>query len=606
MIQLRILSQTPDRNSRMTQTSQSATTLEGRFQKDRPFLMLYIMLQQDMQRFLFSLLLFLLKHSPTWVMPIATANIINIAAHPGQYPADGLWWNGIILILFIVQNVPSNAFWQIQTAKVLRNVEVELRSAIVRRLQQLSIAFHDETRSGQLQSKVMRDVESVHAFYFQFVCTVFSCIVSAAFALAYTLAKNWHVALFFLVLVPISVILVHAFRRPLKHVNQVHREAMENTSAQVIEMIEMLPVTRAHGIEQTEVDRMDNLFEKVRHTALRADTINGIFGASSWAAFQLFQTICFIFCGLLAYHGRMPVGDVVLYQGFFIIITGSISAIVGIYPILTRGVEAVRSIGDILECPDIERNEGKQPVSAVKGYFTLEQVAFRYPGHTTPALRDIALDIRAGECVAFVGESGSGKSTLMSLLIGFRRPTEGRIRLDGIDMETLDLRQYRRFLAVVSQQTVLFSGSVRDNITYGSRNIEEDHLREVIRMANCEAFINELPDGLNANLGEHGKKLSGGQRQRISIARALLRDPRIIILDEATSALDSHSEKLVQESIERLIQGRTTLIVAHRFSTIRQAHRVVVLKQGRAVEIGTQEELLALKGEFHRLKRLQT
>jgi ATP-binding cassette subfamily B protein len=241
----------------------------------------------------------------------------------------------------------------------------------------------------------------------------------------------------------------------------------------------------------------------------------------------------------------------------------------------------------------------------VRGDFTFQDVSFSYHGGDKPALRDFSLDIRAGDSVAVVGESGAGKSTLMNLIIGFHRPTSGRILLDGSDMETLDLRTYRRHLAVVPQATVLFSGSVRDNIAYGMPDVTDSQIAHAVELANAAEFVREMPQGLDTLIGENGAKLSGGQRQRIAIARALVRNPRVILLDEATSSLDVYSESLVQQAIERLLEGRTTFVVAHRLSTIRKCRRIVVMREGRCVESGSHEELLARRGEFHRLRNLQ-
>jgi len=221
-------------------------------------------------------------------------------------------------------------------------------------------------------------------------------------------------------------------------------------------------------------------------------------------------------------------------------------------------------------------------------------------------LNGLDLKVKKGETIAFVGESGAGKTTIMNLIIGFNRPTSGRLTIDGHDIETLDLHEYRTHISVVPQNTVLFSGSIRDNITYGSRNISEEKLMEAVRMARLEGVIENLPNGLDTSIGEHGSKLSGGQRQRISIARAIIRNPSVIIFDEATSALDSETEREIQAAIESLSKGRTTFVVAHRLSTIRNADKIAVMKNGVCVEFGSYDELMEKKGEFYSLKALQS
>ena len=222
------------------------------------------------------------------------------------------------------------------------------------------------------------------------------------------------------------------------------------------------------------------------------------------------------------------------------------------------------------------------------------------------ALRDINLAIDDGEFVYIIGPTGSGKSTLIKLINGLLTPTSGKVLIDGKDISKIDLRTYRKHLAVVPQTSILFSGTIRDNITYGCENVSEEELQKVIKAANLSDLIASLPKGLDTMVGEHGGKLSGGQRQRISIARALIRDPKVIVLDEATSALDSISEKLIQQALNNLTEGRTTFIVAHRLSTIRDADRIAVIADGRCAEYGTYEELMALQGEFYQLKQIQS
>ena len=275
-------------------------------------------------------------------------------------------------------------------------------------------------------------------------------------------------------------------------------------------------------------------------------------------------------------------------------------------PTIAKGLEAVNSIGDILNCHDIENNSKKKKLKDITGSIIFDHVEFQFDDADTPQLKDLNFEIKPGETIAFVGGSGAGKTTILNLVIGFLKTTKGRVLIDGNDIKDLDLRSYRKHIAVVPQQSILFTGTIRENITYGMDNISEERLWEVIKAANLDELIESLPDGLDTIVSEHGGNLSGGQRQRISIARAFVRDPKILILDEATSALDSISEKKIQSAISNLVKDRTTLIVAHRLSTIRNADRIAVIGNGGLEEIGTYDELMAAKGEFYELKVLQS
>ena len=388
--------------------------------------------------------------------------------------------------------------------------------------------------------------------------------------------------------------------------NKEYRSELESMSARVSEMLQMIPITRAHGVEAVEMKQMSKQLKKVKEKGIVLDVLNAIFGSLSWASFQIFQFLCLIVTAYMAYKGQIEVGDVVMYQGFFAMIVHSVNMIINIFPELNRGFDSINSLGEILECPDIEQNEGKTKIKDIKGQFTFENISFNYTSDKH-ALHNINLTISPGECVAVIGESGSGKSTLMNLIIGYRRPTSGHLLIDSINNQDIDLRTYRQHLAVVPQNSVLFSGSIRENILYGMEYDDEaeEKLSEVIKMAKLEDFIAQLPDGIDTLIGEHGDKISGGQKQRIAIARALIRNPKVIIFDEATSALDVESEKHIQESIDEMIKGRTTFIVAHRLSTIRKAHRIIVLQKGEIAEIGSHAELLARKGIYAKMIEMQ-
>ena len=424
-------------------------------------------------------------------------------------------------------------------------------------------------------------------------------------ALVVVLTNNLTVFMFFVMCVPCAVIAVRAFRKPIGKTNKEFRRNMENTSANLMDMVEMTQITRAHALENKEVNKMTSILNTLANTGFRLDMVTALFGSISWVMFQLFQFLCLIFSAYMAYTQKIQVGDISLYQSYFSMLTGQVSTIIGLMPVITKGFESISSVSEILRSMDIENNSGKTRLKDLKGEYEFTDVHFHYE-ENQPLLRGLDLKINAGETIAFVGESGSGKTTLLNLIIGFNLPKSGKITIDGNDINDIDLHSYRRHISTVPQNSVLFTGSIRENITYGLPGVTDEQLYTALDAARLTDFIKSLPDGVDTQLDEHGANLSGGQRQRLSIARAIIRDPKVIILDEATSALDSVSEKQIQDAINNLTAGRTTFIVAHRLSTIKNADRIAVIKDGVCAEIGSYDELMEKKGEFYKLRTLQT
>ncbi len=570
----------------------------------KPFRMLMKIYRHFWRELLVAMLLYLVKHSPLVFLPIVTSNIINFVAYPETRDLSELTFRIGLLLVLLILNIPAHMLYTKYFSRVTRKVEAGLRGAMVKKLQQLSIPFHREMQSGRIQSKLMRDVETVHSLSHQLFNIIPQMVISVITALIVVISMNLSVFFFFLLCVPMAVTVSRFFRGRMTRYNKDYRLSMESTSAKLLDMVEMTEITRAHAAEDKEVENLTEKLRDVANTGIRVDVIQSVFGASMWVVFQAFQLACLFFTSYLAIRGWIQVGDISLYQSYYSTLTGQVSSFLSLLPIMTKGLDSISSIGEILGATDIEDNQGKKPLPALRGEYEFCNVSFSYDAEM-PLLSDFSLHVRPGETIAFVGESGCGKTTTMSLILGFHKASGGRILVDGEDIRDIDLRSYRSHIAVVPQTSVLFTGTIRENITYGLDGVSEEDFLAAIRAAHLSEFIDSLPNGADTLLSEHGSNLSGGQRQRIAIARAIIRKPSVIIFDEATSSLDSVSEREIQHAIDNLSRDHTTFIVAHRLSTVKNADRIAVLRDGRCEEIGSYDELMEKKGFFYRLQTAQ-
>ncbi|MGW7205664.1 ABC transporter ATP-binding protein [Streptomyces sp. NPDC054837] len=573
--------------------------LDHRYRGEHPVRTLAYLFRADRRRLAAAVGIFTVKHSPVWLLPLITASIIDTVVE--HRAITELWLSTGIIMLILLVNYPLHILYVRLLYGSVRRMGTSLRSALCIRMQQLSIGYHSRVSAGVLQAKVVRDVETVEQMVQQTAETGLGAGTVLIGGLVIIGIRTPEFLPVFLVVVPAAALVVARLRARLRTHNEHFRHEVETLSSRVTEMTRLIPVTRAHGLEGKALRRMDGTLHRLLTSGMRLDLVNGRFGSLAWVVLNVVGVLVLAGAALVSYYGVWGVtaGDVVMLSAFLTTLTNSTTTLAGLAPVITKGLESVRSVGEVLQAPELEDNEGKSEVCEVHGAVAFEQVGHVYGDGERPAVHEFTLSVRPGETIALVGASGAGKSTVLNLVIGFIRPTSGRLLLDGTDMNTLDLRTYRRFVSVVPQESILFDGTIRENVAYGMEDeADEKAVRAALRDANALEFVEQLPQGLDTLVGERGARLSGGQRQRLAIARALIRNPRVLVLDEATSALDTRSEALVQQALARLLRGRTTFVVAHRLSTVRGADRIVVMGDGRVQEIGTHDELLRRGGAY--------
>jgi ATP-binding cassette subfamily B protein len=574
----------------------------------QPFRTMLALYSQSWFKYVLATLLYGIKHSPVWAMPLATGYVIDLLTNQPPDAINRLWQIGGVLLLIQLQNSPVNMLYTWLLSQAIRDMELRLRAAVSERLQLLSLTYFTRRSSGTLQTKIMRDVEMVEQVTRQFFdngLAAFWTIVSAV------VATSWRAPrflLFYALCIPLAVLIIRALRQPLSEHNGTFRQALENLAGRVNEMTQLIPITRAHGQEQQQLTRLQPSLWQVRQTGLQLDIFNGVYGSMAWVAFQFFSALCLFVAaaGYLLHIWQISVGDIVLLTSYFGYITSSVLLLTNLMPQLSKGMESIRSLGDILEATDLEDNAAKPAIDTVQGAFHLQNLQYAYPDNQHTAITGLTAEVAAGQTVAIVGASGSGKSTLLNLLLGLVRPQSGQVLLDGVDLNSRDLRTYRQFVAVVPQEPVLFAGSIRENVLAGNPTASQAELQAALQAANASEFVNALPDGLDTVVGERGASLSGGQKQRLAIARAIIRNPRVLVLDEATSAVDNISEQAIQQALVTITRQRTTFIVAHRLSTIRNADVIWVLAQGKLVEVGDHQTLLARGGRYAQMIQTTT
>jgi ATP-binding cassette subfamily B protein len=546
------------------------------------------LLSQFRWKILASFVFQLVKDSPVWTIPVVTAALID-AVVDGAEPSR-VWLLVGLGLGVLAQNYPNHLIYVRIYSQVYRGVAARLRNQMAERLQQISIGSHSRMGVSVMQTKLVRDAENVELLLQASSPTIavsFSILVGS---ISVTALQVPAFILVYLLTVPLAVTLVVGMRRRAFQRNEQFRREVELFGFSLWEMTSKNDLIRAHALEELASQRIATSADSVRKAGLALDRINGRFESASCVSFNSLSLICLGLAAWVSLTGLLAVspGQVVLLGTYFAMLTGGVSSLVGLMPTIAKGMESMRSINELLREPDIEENSGKPQFPEVKGVIAFRNVSFTYPDSPAPAVSDLNFTIRAGSTVAFVGASGSGKSTIASLILGFVRPTVGEITIDGFVSSNMDLRSFRLQVSVVLQEPKLISASIRENLTFGlPEKVSDETIRQVLISARALDFVSNLPEGMDTIVGDRAVQLSGGQKQRIAIARALIRNPRVLILDEATSALDAESERAVQEALQELTQGRTCIIMAHRLSTIRHADEILVFNEGHLVESGS-------------------
>ena len=491
-------------------------------------------------------------------------------------------------------------------AYVGNGVVADIRQQLFQQLMRLSVGFHDTNTSGRLVSRVVNDVGMMANAASSVVKDIFQNGLTFLAMVGVILYQNWRLAGLSLIVIPLSALTMVRVGKRLKRLATSGQEQMGDMASTLQETFTGIRVVKAFGREEAEAERFKERNQAFLSTTLKSNQVWAL-GHSHMEIIGVIGVATIIwYGGYLVIHEAMTPGAFFSFLAAMFMAYTPIKKLSGANNLIQQALAAAERVFDVLDLEtEQSQNRGTVPLVGINRAIEFQRVSLRYENQTVPALTDVDLTINPGEVVALVGSSGSGKTTLVSLLPRFYEPTAGGIFLDGIPLTSYELKSLRAHIGIVSQEIVLFDDTIRSNIAFGRTSAGEADIEQAAKSAYAHDFILRMPEGYDTIIGERGLKLSGGERQRLAIARAILRDPPLLILDEATSALDTESERIVQLALANLMKNRTTLVIAHRLSTIQNADRIIVLDRGALVEMGSHDELLRQGGAYRRLHAMQ-
>ena len=507
---------------------------------------------------------------------------------------------GLFLGLVLLQGLCSMGHSYL-TALVSQQVIADFRKHLFGHLQTLSVSFFARRRTGELLSRLMSDVTVIQSIVTETPIDTVKQLVTFIGGIAFLLTMNWRLCLLILILLPLLVLVAKLFGRKLKALSTSIQDHTAGLSTLIEEVISGIRIVKSFVQTQREQARFSDQVDQTLHLTLKRAGIMAVFiPVISLVTFSSAAAVLW-YGGRQVIEGTVTPGELFAFVLFAGILIGPFSSAARVFAQLKEAQGATQRVFEILDAqPEIHNQPDAQILTTTTGHVRVDDISFSYDARQ-PVLSHLSFEAKPGELVALVGPTGAGKTTVINLLHRFYDPTEGRITIDGHDLRQINVESWYRQIALVPQETILFGGTIFDNIRYGNMEASETAVQDASKAAHAHDFIMGLPDGYQTVVGEKGINLSGGQRQRVAIARAILKNPRILLLDEATSSLDTESERLVQEALQYLMEGRTTFVVAHRLSTIQRADRILVLDKGKLAEEGTHTQLMAHNGLYHYL-----